>query len=100
MFNDSRWTASSDAVVIVAAVRHPTILRLCTSMANAVNTNPDHVATHAKRSDRSALSGFRGVGFCGPPSEPDVQLALHPALHVFMPLLRVILLSGSKRVGR
>jgi len=26
-------------------------------------------------------------GFCGPLSEPDVQLSLHPALHVFMPWL-------------
>ncbi len=31
--------------------------------------------------------GFGPVGFCGPPSEPDVQLPLHPALHVFMPRL-------------
>ena len=38
-------------------------------------------------SDRGALSAFRLVGFPGPPSEPDVQLPLHPALHVFMPLL-------------
>ena len=38
-------------------------------------------------SDRGALSAFRLVGFPGPPSEPDVQLPLHPALHVFMPLV-------------
>jgi len=38
-------------------------------------------------SDRGALSASRLVGFPGPPSEPDAQLPLHPALHVFMPLL-------------
>ena len=38
-------------------------------------------------SDRGALSAFRLVGFPGPPSEPDVQLRVHPALHVFMPLV-------------
>ena len=35
----------TSAVVIDAAVRHPTIMREWTSMMNAVNTNPDHVAT-------------------------------------------------------
>jgi hypothetical protein len=33
-------------------------------------------------SDRSALPAFRQVGFSGPPSEPDVRLSPHPALHV------------------
>ena len=38
-------------------------------------------------SDRGALPAFQLVGFPGPPSEPDVQLRVHPALHVLMPLL-------------
>ena len=32
-------------------------------------------------SGQSALSTFRPVGFSGPPSEPDVRLSPHPALH-------------------
>ena len=46
-----------------------------------------HIDEVGVGSDRGALSAFRLVGFPGPPSEPDVQLPLHPALHVFMPLL-------------
>jgi len=42
-------------------------------------------------SDRSALPAFELVGFSGPPAEPDVRLSPHPALHRFMPLVRVIL---------
>src|SRR5438034_8713522 len=34
------------------------------------------------------------MGFSGPPSEPDVRLPPHPALHVFMPLVRVTLSSA------
>jgi hypothetical protein len=41
-------------------------------------------------SDRSALPAFELVGFSGPPAEPDVRLSPHPALHRFMPLVRVI----------
>ena len=37
-------------------------------------------------SNRSALSAFQLVGFSGPPSEPDLRLAPHPALHVSMPV--------------
>ena len=44
-------------------------------------------------SDRSALPAFELVGFSGPPAEPDVRLSPHPALHRFMPPMRVILLS-------
>ncbi|NNN14774.1 MAG: hypothetical protein HKL82_02815 [Acidimicrobiaceae bacterium] len=33
-------------------------------------------------SDRGALPASRQVGFPGPPSEPDVRLSPHPALHV------------------
>jgi hypothetical protein len=44
-------------------------------------------------SDRSAQSAFELVGFSGPPAEPDVRLSPHPALHRFMPLVRVILPS-------
>ena len=44
-------------------------------------------------SDRSALPAFELLGFSGPPAEPDVRLSPHPALHRFMPLVRVILLS-------
>src|ERR1019366_10547902 len=44
-------------------------------------------------SDRSALPAFELVGFSGPPAEPDVRLSPHPALHRFMPLVRVILPS-------
>ena len=36
------------------------------------------------------------MGFSGPPSEPDVQLSLHPALHVFMPLVRLVLSLGYR----
>ena len=46
----------------------------------------DDCAVDLSFSDRGALSASRLVGFPGPPSEPDVQLRLHPALHVFMPL--------------
>ena len=41
-------------------------------------------------SDRSALPASQLVGFSGPPAEPDVRLSPHPALHRFMPLVRVI----------
>jgi hypothetical protein len=51
--------------------------------------------------ERPAVS--RSVGFSGPPSEPDVRLPPHPALHMVRPLVRVILLStmvwGSLRPG-
>jgi hypothetical protein len=33
-------------------------------------------------SDRSALPISRWVDFSGPPSEPDVRLSPHPALHM------------------
>lgn len=33
----------------------------------------------------SALPVFELVGFCWPPSEPDVPIPEHPALHVIMP---------------
>lgn len=33
----------------------------------------------------SALSGLRRVGFCWPPSEPDVPIPEHPALHAITP---------------
>jgi hypothetical protein len=44
-------------------------------------------------SSRSALPAFELVGFSGPPAEPDVRLSPHPALHRFMPLVRVFLPS-------
>jgi hypothetical protein len=31
------------------------------------------------------VPAFQPVRFLGPPSEPDEQLSLHPALHGFMP---------------
>ena len=31
---------------------------------------------------------FRAMGFSGPPSEPDMRLSPHPALHVLIPLHR------------
>ena len=37
-------------------------------------------------SDRSALFASRRVGFCGPPSEPDMRLSPYPALPVFGPM--------------
>jgi len=46
------------------------------------------VETHDGGSDRSALPAFELVGFSGPPSEPDVRLSPHPALHGIMPLMR------------
>ena len=49
-------------------------------------TNPDQVRNIGVGSDRGP-SCFSAGGFLCPPSEPDVQLRLHPALHVFMPLL-------------
>ncbi len=36
-------------------------------------------------SGRGAVSVLRPVRFLGPPSEPDVPVSEHPALHVFMP---------------
>jgi hypothetical protein len=33
------------------------------------------------RSDHSAVPAFLPVRFCGPPPEPDVPVAGHPALH-------------------
>ena len=41
---------------------------------------------------------FTLVGSPGPPSEPDVQLRVHPALHVFMPLQRRSLASFPSHV--
>jgi len=46
-------------------------------------------------SDRGVVPKSPSVGFLGPPSEPDVQLSLHPALHGFMPLVRVSLVPRS-----
>ena len=37
-------------------------------------------------SDQGAVPAFRPVRFPGPPSEPDVRLSPHPALHVSMPV--------------
>ena len=37
-------------------------------------------------SDRSAVSASRLIRFSGPPSEPDVRVSTHPALHKPMPL--------------
>ena len=45
-------------------------------------------------SDRSALPAFELVGFSGPPSEPDVRLSPHPALHGITPLMRASLTSS------
>ena len=39
------------------------------------------------------------MGFSGPPSEPDVRLSPHPALHVLMPLESLTRASGSARPG-
>jgi len=36
-------------------------------------------------SDQGAVSAFQPVRFPGPPSEPDVRLSPHPALHVSVP---------------
>lgn len=36
-------------------------------------------------SDQGAVPVFRPVRFPGPPTEPDVRLATHPALHQVMP---------------
>jgi hypothetical protein len=36
-------------------------------------------------SDRGAVSASRPIRLPGPPSEPDAQLSLHPALHEFVP---------------
>jgi hypothetical protein len=38
-------------------------------------------------SGRGALPNSRPVGFPGPPSEPDVRLPPHPALHILMPFV-------------
>ena len=37
-------------------------------------------------SDQGAVPAFQPVRFPGPPSEPDVRVSTHPALHVTMPL--------------
>ena len=39
------------------------------------------------------------MGFSGQPSEPDVRLSPHPALHVLMPLECLTRASGSARPG-
>ena len=49
-------------------------------------------------SDRSALRHTRDVGFSGPPSEPDVRVTTHPALHKVPCDRRVS--SGCRRPGR
>ena len=63
--------------------------------AVALDEGPDrgHLLAEDVGSDRSALPAFELVGFSGPPAEPDVRLSPHPALHRFMPLVRVILSS-------
>ncbi len=43
---------------------------------------------------RAPCQPFGVVGFPGPPSEPDVRLSPHSALHVFMPLVRVLPVSA------
>jgi hypothetical protein len=42
-------------------------------------------------SGRGAAAAFRPLRFPGPPSEPDVHVSAHPALHGFMAGVRVIL---------
>jgi hypothetical protein len=36
-------------------------------------------------SDQGAVSAFRLARFPGPPTEPDVRLSPHPALHCLLP---------------
>ena len=51
-------------------------------------------------SDRSALRHTRDVGFSGPPSEPDVRVTTHPALHKVPCDRRVLIrLSASQGEG-
>jgi hypothetical protein len=67
-------------------------------LASGVDTNPAASATVWVGSDRSALSVFPLVGFCGPPAEPGVRLSTHRALHVSWPLVSRLLrlpVSGS-----
>jgi len=39
------------------------------------------------------------VGFSGPPSEPDVRLSPHPALHVLTPRHYSPMVWGYERLG-
>lgn len=45
-------------------------------------------------SDQGAVSAFLLARFPGPPSEPDVPVSEHPALHVFMPMVWLPLWSS------
>ena len=54
---------------------------------------------HRCRVGPERLLAFRTMGFSGPPSELDVRLSPHPALHVLMPLECLTRASGSARPG-
>ena len=41
-------------------------------------------------SGQSAFSAFQLLGFSGPPSEPDLQLSPHPALHKVMSVVQLM----------
>ena len=49
-------------------------------------------------SDWDAVPGLLPVGFPSPPSEPDVRVSAHPALHNLKPLVRSLSALGSPMV--
>ena len=68
---------------LVTSVLRPGTLRMCRGLMTHVG---DGVFEHpVVGSDRGAVSAFRPVRFPGPPSEPDVRLSPHRALHVSTP---------------
>ena len=50
-------------------------------------------------SDRGAVTAFRLIRFPGPPSEPDVRVSTHPALHVTVPLVYAAVSFVAHGVG-
>ena len=50
-------------------------------------------------SDRGAVPRFPPVRLLGPPSEPDVRVSAHPALHESMPLQAAMRVSSIQGVG-
>ena len=67
------------------AMAQPTTRRLQASTTTLRYKNPNRWAVGVG-SDRSALFVSQRVGFCRPPSEPDVRLSPHPAFPEFVPM--------------
>ena len=67
-------------------LRSLTVTRVTPSRANTGNKSLKRVLERiVVGSDQGAVMAFRLVCFPSPPSEPDVRLSPHRALHVPMP---------------